>query len=550
MSVTGDPGRPRSASEPPPTWREDAPPPEGPASDRLGPYELHAELGRGGFGVVRRAWRPELRRWFAIKVLIAGADAPPELLARFAREAEAVAVLGKHPAIAEVHDVGADGGRHYIVMDLIEGQPIDRWVDDHPGDWRGIVGLMARVADGVAHAHARGVIHRDLKPANILVDGHGQPKVLDFGLAKLREGDGAPMTRSGAAVGTPDYMAPEQVAGDRAGIGTWTDVHALGAITYELFAGPPPFAGGSMLEVMRRIAAEEPRPLHVVAPTVPREVSWVVQRALAKEPLARYVSAREFAEELRRLERGEPVLAGPPSWRYRAGKFVRRHRGPLAVAVVGALALAGLGAWSVWRIVRERDEARSARADAERALADLRASTARETSLRELDDRAQRGRSLIAEGERLSAAGAAPELARGPFDAGVAIWPENPEPLVARAREHLRRGRVAAALADCATAERLNPLYHHTYVVEVRVHQARGDEAAEAAAHNKLFQFDLPNEYGCWKRAQRAADAGRHEEAVAAYDQAVRLNPGFALAHNNRGVVLGRLRRHEEALAS
>ncbi len=202
-------------------------------------YNVEAELGHGGMGVVYRAWHLRLHRRVALKMLLAGAHAQPAERERFLREAEAVAGL-RHPNIVQVYEVGDVDGQSYFTMELVEGGSLAQQIQGVPQPVRKAAALVATLADAVHAAHQSGIVHRDLKPANILLTADGTPKVTDFGLARRLQGGGA-LTLSGVPMGTPSYMAPEQAQGQRDAAGPAADVYALGAILYELLTGRPPF---------------------------------------------------------------------------------------------------------------------------------------------------------------------------------------------------------------------------------------------------------------------------------------------------------------------
>ncbi len=325
--------------------RPPEPPPGGPVPGRpgrLGPYELLSEIGRGGMGIVWRARDTRLGRDVAVKVLLAGEDASPTTIARFLREARAAAQLGVHPNVVAVLDVGDEGGaRPYIVMDLVEGPPLDELIDEGSLSPARAAEIARGVALGVAHAHARGVLHRDLKPSNVLVAADGVPRLTDFGLARFLE-DPRGLTRSGTPVGTPHYMSPEQASGDLGRVDTRADVYGLGAVLYDLLTGRPPHDGETTTEILRRVVAEDPPPPRRVKPDVPRDLETVCLRALEKEPSRRTPSAAAFAEDLARFLRGEPVEARRTGPLGRLARRIRRNPAPWTVgAVLGAMLVAG-----------------------------------------------------------------------------------------------------------------------------------------------------------------------------------------------------------------
>jgi serine/threonine protein kinase len=210
----------------------------------------------------------------------------------------------------KVFDAGGDGDKAYLVMELVPGEPLAKLLESKTLDRPRLLRLLEKVARGIQHAHEKGVIHRDLKPDNILVSGE-EPKVADFGLAHLVESSPA-LTRSGAVLGTPMYMAPEQVEGGQE-ITARTDVHALGMILYEILAGQTPYSGATLPEVYAKIAHDEPRPPRAIDPSIPWELDAIALKAIEKDPGRRYATAADFADDLRRYLAGEPVLARPVS---------------------------------------------------------------------------------------------------------------------------------------------------------------------------------------------------------------------------------------------
>ena len=333
---------------------------------KIGRFEILGLLGRGGMGVVFRATDPGTKEEVAVKVLAGG---PAE---RLRREGEAIARL-EHPGIVRVRETGEERGRPFLVMDLVEGEALDEaW-----GGWdlRRRVEALERVARAVAHAHARGVAHRDLKPGNVRVPADGAPRVMDFGLATI-EGDGTKLTQSGSVMGTPAWMAPEQVRGETAG--PPADVHALGAMLYQALTGALPFEGPNPPAIYRRILDEDPPWPRRRSPDAPASLEAVCLAALEKDP-AKRPSAPDLAAELERWLAGEPVRSRLPSWPARLARRARRN--PLAwIGLCGAAAAALLGgsllAVQSWRHTRgehARDLFRDAQPLAAQALLALQA---------------------------------------------------------------------------------------------------------------------------------------------------------------------------------
>ncbi|MBI5365625.1 MAG: protein kinase [Planctomycetes bacterium] len=382
---------------------------------RFGKYDLIGELGRGGMGVVYRAWHPELKTHYALKVLLAGADASAEDLQRFRREAEAAARLS-HPGIVGVHDIGEAEGKSYLALEYVEGKnlatvladpaasglalaPVDAAGHEASGSGgrpsngagpaagsppppppgaRGrdfalqpaVAVRMAReIAEALAAAHEAGVIHRDLKPANILLTKSGRLKVMDFGLAKLLDAQEAGATRTGDVMGTPAYMSPEQAEGKVRLIGVRSDVYQLGAILYELLTGRPPYVGATATELLLKVMlADAPSPRRF-APRLDRDVETIVMTCLQRDPARRYRSAGDLAEDCRRWLAGEPIAARPIGWAERAWKYARRKKA--VVVPIAACLLLGLGlaALAGIRALANSAETAAARAAVEATLA-------------------------------------------------------------------------------------------------------------------------------------------------------------------------------------
>jgi hypothetical protein len=293
-------------------------------------YRILGELGRGGMGVVYQAWQESLDRPVALKVVLAGEYAGPEERRRFRAEAEAAARL-HHPNIVQIYEAGEHLRRPFLCMEQVDGTSLAERGGADALPPRAAAGLVEALARAVQHAHERGIVHRDLKPANVLLAANGTPKITDFGLAKrLDRGEG--QTQSGAILGTPGYMAPEQAAGRSKAIGPAADVYALGAILYELLTGRPPFRGDNPLETLHRVLSEEPCPPRRHRPGIPADLEAICLQCLRKDPARRYGSAGELADDLGRFLGGKPVRARPPAAMERLGRWARRRE------VVGATA--------------------------------------------------------------------------------------------------------------------------------------------------------------------------------------------------------------------
>ncbi|HEX8199077.1 MAG TPA: serine/threonine-protein kinase [Isosphaeraceae bacterium] len=305
----------------------------------FGDYVLLEEIARGGMGVVYRARQRSLNRDVALKMILSGRFASPVETQRFRLEAEAAAHLD-HPHIVPIYEVGTHEGQSFFSMKLLDGGSLARHLPRLVGDPWESARLVARVARAMHHAHQQGVLHRDLKPSNILLDAQGQPHVTDFGLARRVAGDGG-LTGTGAIVGTPSYMAPEQAAGRKGAVAATADVYALGAVLYELLTGRPPFRAETVMETVVQVLEQEPVPPRQVRPGVPAELELICLKCLEKDPAARYPSAAELAEDLDRYLRDEDVAARRGGAWLRLRRWSRREP-ELAVRLLGLALIAAL----------------------------------------------------------------------------------------------------------------------------------------------------------------------------------------------------------------
>ncbi|OWY70609.1 hypothetical protein B7486_13405 [cyanobacterium TDX16] len=320
------------------------------AGTRIGQYSIVRELGHGGFGIVYEAEQERPRRNVALKVVRPGL-ASVETLRRFELEAQVLARL-QHPGIAQVYEVGTTdiggGPQPFFAMELVQGRTLSDYADNEKLTARQRLELMGRVCDAVQHAHQKGVIHRDLKPGNILVDESGQPKILDFGVARVTDCDvrlTTIRTDLGQLIGTLPYMSPEQVSADPNDLDTRSDVYALGVILYELLAGRPPYDIYRKLihEAVRVIREVDPTPLSSVSKIFRGDVEIIVAKALEKDKARRYQAASALAADIRRYLSDEPIAARPPSAIYQLRKFSKRNK-PLVggVLTVFVVLLAGV----------------------------------------------------------------------------------------------------------------------------------------------------------------------------------------------------------------
>jgi tRNA A-37 threonylcarbamoyl transferase component Bud32 len=312
-------------------------------SPPLSRFEIQEPLGHGATSTVYRARDRVLGRAVALKVLREFAARGEVARERFRREARTTAKLS-HPNLVTVFDAGEENGWAFLVMELVEGRPLSESLPKPGMDRTAALRLLEQAARGVAAAHRDGIVHRDLKPQNILVTTAGEPKVGDFGLAHLTE-TRSELTKTGTTLGTPLYMAPEQVEGKPELISPRTDVYALGAILYEILAGRPPHSSEVLSDLYARIIGQEPAAPRKLAPDVHPDLETIALKALDKDPSRRYADAGEFADDLRRQLQGEPIVARPPSVLSRWGKAIRRRR--TLAASLGAAALGAIVVLSV-----------------------------------------------------------------------------------------------------------------------------------------------------------------------------------------------------------
>jgi len=571
--VDPDSLQPTSAvgSEPDPD-RQTTSPLEPLLSTGWGPYRRFELIGRGGMGVVFRAYDGTLERTVAVKLLRAGS---PELAERFFREARAQARV-RHDGVCAVYEAGTVDRTPYIVMQYIAGESLARAAQGMSVEQR--VQIVARVADAVHAAHRIGLIHRDIKPGNVMVettpDGELRPYVLDFGLVRDESAPGE--TRDGEVVGTPAYMAPEQVLGELDRLDRRTDVYSLGAVLYELLVGRPPFPGVHRVAQLVRTLEQEPTTPRRLAPEIAPDLETIVLKCLEKAPEARYQSARALADDLERFLDGEPIEARPQPALVRLRRRLRKHRALVAAAAVTAVSLlAAAGAVGVqhWRAGQQADLARAfgqsatevewllrvarmspphdirrERLEARRRLADLEARVEDAGTLARAPGLSALGRGLLALGEH--------ERARQHLERAWQLGQRQPEVAyalgLARSRVYLERleatravrdpeqraARVAAIAAeleeptlDALRASRGSPTVPADLLEAlIALHEGRTEDGlagvARALEHQPwLYEAHLLEGQLHAAAARRLRDAGDYagaETAAAAADHALR----------------------------
>ena len=331
----------------------DGPTPGKPRVGQIGPelpgYEILEVIGRGGMGIVYKALHLRLDRLVALKMVLSGAHATPEQLARFSIESQAVAQL-QHPGIVQIYEVGEHDGLPYFSLEFVAGGSLANKIGGTPQPTREAAGMVRELALAMREAHRRNIIHRDLKPANVLLTPDGAPKITDFGLAKRLDAD-SEQTHTGAVMGSPSYMAPEQAWGQTHQIGPLTDLYALGAILYEMVVGRPPFQGSSALETIELVRTQEPVPPTRLQPKVPVDLETICLKCLQKDAAKRYQGASELAEDLERFLQGRPILARPVGSVERLTRWCRRNPKIAALATAVAALLVAVAAVSTFAAV-------------------------------------------------------------------------------------------------------------------------------------------------------------------------------------------------------
>jgi tetratricopeptide (TPR) repeat protein len=511
---------------------------------RVGDYRILSVVGVGGMGVVYRAEQVSPRREVALKVIGAHAFSL-EAVRRFEFEGQLLGRL-KHPNIAQVYEAGTaatpTGSQPFLAMELVDGLPLTDYATQQNLSIRHRLRLLANTCRAVQHAHLKGVIHRDLKPANILIDEAGQPKVLDFGVAKLIDADttaDVSKTRAGQLVGTLAYMSPEQLAGNRDAVDVRADVYALGVILYELLAGCLPYdvRGKSVADALRLIDAGQPGSLSKFGRAFRGDLDTLVSTAMAHDPMRRYQSVGEFEEDILRHLRDEPIRARPPSISYQLSKFAKRHKAMFAATTIGlAAVLAAVGGvlWGLVQAGRERDEAQHQARIAEAindflnddllGLADPYRAPEPETTVNEALDRAAQLLDGRFQGEDRVRAAIAYTLGRtyrslGEFPAA--------EKHLSAARSTLERELTADAPAALAAADDLAAVYRAT----ARIEEAKTLATETLARSKRVLGEGHKQTLTCMDTlGQVLFDKGEFDAAAALFEEALGLLPDSSLS--------------------
>ncbi|HZV02401.1 MAG TPA: protein kinase [Planctomycetota bacterium] len=494
----------------------------------IGHYTITGELGRGGMGVVYKAYDRVLKRNVAVKMILDPTRAGRSLVERFRAEASAVARL-HDPRIVSVFEVGEHDEKPYIVMELVDGRSLEQLLQEEELSERRIAEVLRDTALALQHAHDNGIIHRDVKPENVLVDRAGGAHLMDFGLAQ----DLAATTRltvAGQILGTPAYMAPEQASGTGEVIGPRADVYALGAVLYRALAGRPPFEGSAIQELIYRVLTEEPKAPRTIRPDIHPDLETIALRCLTKEQGRRYESAAAVAEELRRFLDGEPLVARPVGSFERLWRRARRNR---RTVVVGALLAAAATAGVLWLRTRHEQE-----------LARERADNARKTELL----RKAQATASIEEGERFLAAHSQ-DAAIACATSAIELDPSRGDAWSLRASAYFEKGDSARALADSEKAIEVAPNHARGWLGRASVRANRREAAGAIADATKAIELDPKNPRGWHARAAAKFNSGDIDGGLEDASHEILLDPKEAEAWELRAECWFNKGDYERAIA-
>jgi tetratricopeptide (TPR) repeat protein len=500
----------------------------------FGRYELRRLLGRGGMGAVYLAHDSQLDRQVALKLPRLSGESHPEARARFLREARAAAGL-RHPNICPVYDAGEIGQTLYLSMAYIEGETLSgRLARGGPLPMAAAAALTATVARAMQAAHDHGIIHRDLKPANLMLDSHGQPVVMDFGLAqRTTAACEVRLTQSGALLGTPVYMAPEQAGGDPEAVGPGCDIYSLGVILYEMLTGRVPFQSKQMGSLLAQVQRDPPPPPSRFRRDLPGELEAVCLKALAKTPEERFASMADFAAALAPFAAGTSVV-GAPAVTQTVAYVPPRRRWRVRAAGIVLLAVLAVLAGALWYAGQGKGKARD--------------SIDKNTTLTEEESPREKLAGLLREGyqlinqQRFAEAAVVAEQA-------LQIDPQSPGALAIRGTARAGRGKRQEGLADCNAALKSNPETAMAYRTRGIIYTEMG--RADAAIADLTVALRLgPNSTSNYiNRCIAYLKLGEPEQATADASEALKRNAKLPKALGNRAAAYLIQGRHEEALA-
>jgi tetratricopeptide (TPR) repeat protein len=500
-------------------------------SRRVAHYVLLEELGRGGMGVVYRAWDTRLGRYVALKMVIDPLGNQAGQIERLQVEAMAAARL-RHPAIVSIYDVGEHEGKPFVAMELIDGTSFEAELLAGKSDPLVCAKLIRDIALALEHAHRSGVVHRDVKPENVIIDRAGKPHLMDFGLAREQQSLER-LTLPGSVLGTPAYMAPEQARGDTQAQGPHTDIYALGASLYRSLAGRPVFDAPSLQGFLLKIQRDEPIPIRTLVPGVPRDLETIALRCLQKEPARRYPTAQAVADELGRFLRHEPIVARPIGSLERATLWVRRNPllGTAVLCVFAALLTTVLLAVF---IVRQRleDDRRLAALAAEQKKAEEEARAGQET--RERNRREAIERLHLAQAKR-----AARDLdgALADLNKAIALDPLDVAALAERYSLEVEKKDQDGALGDLDRLIELDPNDLARVRARAELHRTRNEREKALADYDRAIEIDPTDAASFRLRGEAHRLWGQVEPALADFGKAIELNPRYTAAYSSRALL-------------
>jgi serine/threonine protein kinase/tetratricopeptide (TPR) repeat protein len=512
----------------------------------LGDYRLRRKVGRGGMGVVYEAWQNSMDRRVALKVLPSGIAADSKTVTRFVREARVAGQL-HHPHVVSVFGMGIEQNTPYYAMEFVEGETLaqvltrlkeapleEKTPFGYPRDdvayYSALARAFADVADGLQHAHSKGVTHRDIKPSNLILDREGRLRILDFGLAHL-EGQES-LTLTGDILGTPLYMSPEQAMARRIPIDHRTDIYSLGATLYEMVAWKPPFEGKNHQDTLSQIIFREPPPLRARNPRIAKDLETIVDKCLRKDPADRYGTAEALAQDLRRFARGDAIEARPESVLGRLSRKASRNKGRLTVAAVLAILLAATGIL-LWRSHQEA-EARKAEAYESMVRAAVVKMQVRQPALQVAPVNTP---FLIDWKDFQMVGGGGPgdpvQQAVAELVAAAGLIPARPDAHFQRARALIILGREAQAKGALERARSADPAFAPARVLLSSLLEKAGDRDGALREMQEIEGRGQAGWARAWLSAHRAAEDRRWAEADVAYGKLLEME------HSAREAYLG-----------
>jgi tetratricopeptide (TPR) repeat protein len=498
----------------------------------LGDYQLRRELGRGGMGVVYEAWQGSMARPVALKVLPAGIAADSKAVSRFVREAQVAGKL-QHPNVVSVFGMGVESGSPYYAMELVGGETLAQILKRTPGhevdahECFQIAAAFAGAAEGLQHAHAKGVVHRDLKPSNLILDGDGRLRILDFGLARL-EGQES-LTISGDLIGTPLYMSPEQARARQVAIDHRTDIYSLGATLYEVLARRPPFKGRDHQETLSQIIARDPTPLRRINPRIPRDLETIVLKCLRKEPRDRYSTAEALAQDLQRFVRGDAIEARPQAALEKLARRAARNRGKLAAAAAFLIVVAAAGLLAIANHRQRQREREAAYGPTVTAAVIQMLSGSFHRGLGHYFEMASFDpfayRSFEADPESVARDPAYDRFRAALRDLSLAAAevPGRAEAYYYRAQACLLLGRAEEAIRDLERAAARDPGFVPAAALKAVVVERRGDAVRARRELERIQSATGADWTRAWLNVRRALAQGEWEAAAKAYETLMEL---------------------------